>query len=98
MKVKGSHTTTTDVEVDISPSDAFKALKKLILDAYGFPYDACVNSKGQIVVDVEYYTSHSWFEEKIINPNPTNEQLKVFEDIKNFAQQLDLARQMERKA
>lgn len=98
MKVKGSHTSSTYVEVEISPSDAFKALKKLILDAHGFPYDAYVNSKGQIVVDEEYYTSHSWFEEKMINANPTPSQLKVFEDIQNFAQQFDLARQMERKA
>ena len=97
MKVKGSHTTTTRVEVDVEPVDAYKELKRLILTAHGFPVNAYVNNKNEIVVDEEYHTSHSWFEEKIINPKPTNDQLKIFEDLKNFAQQLELAIQIERK-
>lgn len=91
MKVKGSHTTTTYVDVDVRPDDALKELVGLIKDAHGFPRDSYVNEKGQIVRDEEYHTSHSWFEERIVNAHPTPAQLEVFTAIDAFRKQLSIA-------
>lgn len=96
MKVKGSHTTTNVVEVDVRPDDALKELVALMKDAHGFPRDSYVNEKGQIVRDEEYYTSHSWFEERIVNANPTPAQLEVFTAIDAFRKQLRIAIAMDK--
>ena len=96
MKVKGSHTTTNVVDVDVRPDDALKELVALMKDAHGFPRDSYVNEKGQIVRDEEYYTSHSWFEERIVNANPAPAQLEVFTAIDAFRKQLRIAIAMEK--
>jgi hypothetical protein len=86
MKVMA--TKTEYVEVDVKPLDAFTALKRHLFHARGIPFGAYIKD-GKIVVDQEYHTSHSWFEEKVMAAEPSKDQLEVISTMKSLAALID---------
>lgn len=91
MKVKA--TKTEVVEVDVNTSDMFKALKTYLFNTYNIPLDACIKD-GKIIVDTEYHTSHSWFEEIVVFDKPSEDQLEVMNTVRSLAGLMDKAKKV----
>ena len=86
MKVKA--TKTEYVEVEVAPIEAFDALKRYMFRAYDIPFGAYIKD-GKILVDREYHTSPSWFEEKVMAAEPSKDQLEVISTMKSLAALID---------
>lgn len=82
MKVKA--TRTDRVEVDVTPLEVFNALKMHLFSAYNIPLNGYIKDE-KIIVDEEYHTSHSWFEERVVHANPSKDQLEVVNVVKSLA-------------
>lgn len=72
MKISGAETCRRDVEVEIHPKDLVKALKQHMLKMWGLPSRAYLKD-GKWYQQVEYATSHSWFEQKEVRGASLNE-------------------------
>lgn len=91
MKVKA--TKTEVVEVDVNTLDMFNALKTYLFNTYRIPSDAYIKD-GKIIVDQEYHTSHSWFEEKVVFDKPSEDQLEVINTVRSLAGLMDKAQKV----
>jgi len=87
MKLKGYERVTRSVSIDVSPMDAVAQLKALVFNEHKLPIDGYIDNKGQLVIDTEYHTSHSWFETTVVVQKPTKQQLGL---IKLFSELYDL--------
>jgi hypothetical protein len=87
MRVKGSFTTTT--EVNVSPDDALWALRVEVLRIKGIDVNAYIDDKKRLVKNEDQWTSHSWTETVVLNENPGDETvdlIKAFELIERVIQ------------
>jgi hypothetical protein len=75
-------------EVEISPEDAFHALKRVVFDSLLLPVDAYLNEKGQLVRDETYHTSHSWEEQVVVLARPTAKMVEVINAFTTINKQL----------
>ena len=87
IRITGIETTSRRVDLAVEPRDLFDALKRHVLAKQGIRFDA-YEKNGKIMVEEEYHTSHSWFEEKVLIDNPTNAQLKAIQTLKAIAELL----------
>ena len=90
MKVKGSFTTHTEVEIDTV--DAFRALRNEVLGGLDIPPNAYIDENNSLVRDEEYHTSHSWFEKIVIDRRPNQNKLDLIRAFKTIAAELDRKR------
>jgi hypothetical protein len=89
MKLQGYERTTRNVSIDVNPMDAVAQLKALVFNEHKLPTDVYIDSKGQLVIDTEYHTSHSWFETTVAVSKPTKQQLgiiKLFNELYELVQ------------
>lgn len=94
MKIAGTRTEVSRIEVDVSPRDMVDNLRRWILSTHKLPVDAYINDKGQIVDDEEHYTSHSWTTTRVVREAPTEDEVRLVKTlealIKIVGQTLDI--------
>lgn len=77
MEIRGTYVERRSVTIDVDSCGVFEQLRQLILKHRKLPEQPYIDSKGQLVMDVEYRGSHSWFEKKVIDPTPSEETIQV---------------------
>lgn len=76
MKISGLKTKVEMVDIEVSPYDLYFALRREVLSKFDLPGE-CYLKRGQVVIDEEYHTSHSWTETVMLQPKPTAEVVAV---------------------
>ena len=77
MRVKGSHTTC--IEVDVDAASACRSLKAEVFTRAKINRFNVYIHNGKICTDEEMHGSHSWFEHLVVVAEPTEQQLKLVE-------------------
>lgn len=97
MKIAGTRTEVSRIEVDVSPRDMVENLRRWILSVHKLPTDAYIDDKGQIVEDEEHYTSHSWTTTRVVRDAPTNEETQLIKTLEALNQIVSHALDIEHK-
>lgn len=89
MLIKGYQTIRNQVNVEVDPEDALKAVADFMLKKVGL-YFGCESLEGKIV---EYHEegggNHSWTSCKTVTECPTLIQLQVVDTVNKFAKEFE---------
>jgi hypothetical protein len=71
MKITGTRTEVSEVEIKVDVQDVWEEISKKILKANGFPSN-CYIKEGKIISDCESYTM-------VVDPTPNSSQKELIE-------------------
>lgn len=94
MKVKGTETTSREVNIQISPRDVFTSLRTEVFSALKLPcYDIPFVKDGKIMVEEEEHGHTTYWTTKVLTEQPSEDQLnaiETFQKLSTLMQKLEI--------